>query len=112
MITITMAEEERYNNRQIERMLDDQSNDIKGHMDAALAPLIVQTTKTNGRVSVMEKMVWMAAGAVVILTPFTYYLATEVGSIKEDLRDTVREEARTAVDEAFDARIESLEVAD
>jgi hypothetical protein len=110
-ITI-MSEEERYNNRQIERMLDEQSTDIKGHMDAAIAPLIVQTTKTNGRVGVMEKMVWMAAGAVVILTPFTYYLATEIGTIKDDLRETVREEARTAVDEAFDARINALEVAE
>lgn len=106
-ITI-MAEEERYNNRQIERMLDEQSAEIKDHIDRAVDPLTIQVTKTNGRVSMMEKMVWMAAGAVVILTPFTYYLATQISTIREDLRD----ETRQAIDEAFDARIENLEVAE
>lgn len=106
-ITI-MSEEERYNNRQIERMLDEQSSDIKEHMDAAIAPLVVQVTKTNGRVSVIEKMVWMAAGAVVILTPFTYYLASRISSIQE----SIQTQTRQAVDDALDARIEKLEVAE
>lgn len=97
-----MAEEERYNNRQIERMFDEQSADIKEHFDTALAPVIAQTTKTNGRVGIIEKMVWMAAGAVVILTPFTYYLATEVANLKDDLR----EETRQAVDAAFRENLE------
>lgn len=97
--------------KRLEKRLDAQSTDLKEHMDLLIDPIRVQTTKTNGRVSVMEKMVWMAAGAVVILTPFTYYIATEIGSIKESLRETVRMEARTAVDEAFDARIQALEVA-
>lgn len=107
-----MAEEERYNNRQIERMLDEQSSDIKGHMDAAIAPLVIQVTKTNGRVSVMEKMVWMAAGAVVILTPFTYYLANQIASINTSIKSAVHDEARQAVDDAFDERIQKLEVAE
>lgn len=97
--------------KRLEKRLDAQSADLKEHMNLIIEPIRVQTTKTNGRVSIMEKMVWMAAGAVVILTPFTYYIATEVGEIKESLRETVRAEARTAVDEAFGARTEALEVA-
>ena len=93
--------------KRLEKRLDAQSSDLKEHMSLIIEPIRIQTTKTNGRVSIMEKMVWMAAGAVVILTPFTYYLATEVGQLK----DSVREETRQAVDEAFDARIEKLEVA-
>jgi len=93
--------------KRLEKRLDAQSSDLKEHMSLIIEPIRIQTTKTNGRVSIMEKMVWMAAGAVVILTPFTYYIATEVGQLK----DSVREETRQAVDEAFDARIEKLEVA-
>lgn len=104
-----MAEEERYNNRQIERMLDEQSRDIKGHMDAAIAPLVIQVTKTNGRVSVMEKMVWMAAGAVVILTPFCVYLATKVTDL--ELKQARQPELiRTAIEETFQDYIESVTV--
>jgi len=93
--------------KRLEKRLDAQSSDLKEHMSLIIEPIRIQTTKTNGRVSIMEKMVWMAAGAVVILTPFTYYIATEVGQLK----DSVREETRQAVDEALDARIEALEVA-
>lgn len=98
--------------KRLERRLDAQSADLKEHITLVIEPIRVQTTKTNGRVSVIEKMVWMAAGAVIILTPFTYYIATEIGEIKESLRETVRTEARTAVDEAFDQRIQALELAD
>ena len=94
--------------KRLEKRLDAQSSDLKEHMSLIIEPIRIQTTKTNGRVSIMEKMVWMAAGAVVILTPFTYYIATEVGQLK----DSVREETRQAVDEAFDARTQALEVAE
>lgn len=97
--------------KRLEERLEAQSKDLKEHFTIQLDPIRIQTTKTNGRVSIMEKMVYMAAGAVVILTPFTYFIATEVGEIKDSLRDTVREESRQAVDEAFDARINALELA-
>ena len=87
--------------KRLERRLDVQSADLKEHMNLIIEPIRIQTTKTNGRVSVMEKMVWMAAGAVVILTPLMYYMSTEIGEIKESLRETVRVEAQTAVNEAF-----------
>lgn len=55
LITIKdMDEEARYNNRQIERMLDSQSQDLKKHMEDTIAPLLAQVTKTNGRVTTLE----------------------------------------------------------
>lgn len=78
-----MAEEERYSNRQIERMLDDQSTDIKKHIDLTVAPLLAQVKKTNGRVGWLEKMVWMACGAVVILAPLTTVMVSQVIQLKD-----------------------------
>lgn len=83
--------------KRLERRLEAQSADLKEHINLVIEPVRIQTTKTNGRVGIIEKMVWMAAGAVIILTPFTYYIATEVGNIK----DTIREETRQAVDDAI-----------
>lgn len=48
-------DETRYNNRQIERMLDSQSQDLKTHMESVIAPLVTQVTKTNGRVTELER---------------------------------------------------------
>lgn len=50
-----MSDEIRYNNRQIERMLDTQSQDLKDHFDKAINPLTAQVGKTNGRVTELEK---------------------------------------------------------
>lgn len=94
METITMDEVE----KRLERRLEAQSADLKEHMNLIIEPIRVQTTKTNGRVGIIEKMVWMAAGAVVILTPFTYFIATEVAGLK----DTIREETRQAIDDALE----------
>ena len=94
MESITMDEVE----KRLERRLEAQSADLKEHMNLIIEPIRVQTTKTNGRVGIIEKMVWMAAGAVVIHTPFTYFIATEVAGLK----DTIREETRQAIDEALE----------
>lgn len=73
-----MTDEERYTNRQIERMLDEQSNDLKGHFDLVIKPLVVQVTKTNGRVSWLEKMMWLALGALAIAMPILTWVVNTV----------------------------------
>lgn len=81
---IIMSEEERYNNRQIEKMFSEQSEDLKDHFDQKIEPLTTAVNKTNGRVGWLEKMVWLATGAVIILTPLTYWLATQVVNEKTE----------------------------
>lgn len=49
-----MAEEERYSNRQIERLLDLQTVEFEKILKAATDPILDQTTKTNGRVTHLE----------------------------------------------------------
>jgi len=99
-ITI-MSEEERYNNRQIERMFDEQSKDIKDHIDRAITPLTFQVTKTNGRVGILERMAWVSLGAIPLLTVWAGWLTFDYLNSK----DVMKHDIQQAVDEAFDANI-------
>lgn len=75
MLTIIMADEERYSNRQIERLLDEQSKDIKAHIDLVTQPILSQVLKTNGRVTANEKDIvgykvwrgWMTGGMAFVM---------------------------------------------
>jgi hypothetical protein len=66
--------EQPYTNRQIERLMDLQSIDLKKHLDMGLAPLAediteikTQTIRTNGRVGGLEKHRIFLWGAYTIL---------------------------------------------
>ncbi len=75
MFTVLMAEEERYSNRQIERMLELQSHDLKEHIDKATQPILSQVIKTNGRVNKAEEDIvnykiwrgWMTGGMAMLM---------------------------------------------
>jgi hypothetical protein len=43
-----------------------------------IAPLTVQVTKTNGTVTFLTKMVYMALGALLLLVPWAGWVTTEV----------------------------------
>lgn len=99
-----MSEEERYSNRQIERLLDEQSRDIKEHIDTKTNPIIVQTTRTNGRVSNLE--VWrgrILGGMAVITVLLPILVGVEAWMLLKiiDIPASVRQ----AVDEQFNNRV-------
>lgn len=77
-LTIIMSEEERYNNRQIERMLDEQSKELKEHISLLIRPLTEQVMKTNGTVKWQTKMLYMALGALFLLTPWAGWVTTHI----------------------------------
>jgi hypothetical protein len=75
--TVVMAEEERYSNRQIERMLENQTHDLKEHMSNLTAPILAQVLKTNGRMNkaeqdIVNQKVWRGwqNGAIAVLGVF------------------------------------------
>lgn len=110
-MNIIMVDEERYTNRQIERMLDSQSTDIKEHIDKAIGPLTAQVFKTNGRVGWLEKMVWMATGAVLVLFPITGWVLIQVSGLKassEAERASLQLEIQTAVDNSLESRVQKV----
>lgn len=102
----------------LDRKLEKQSLDLKEHMKLLTDPILQEVRRTNGRVSKNEDAIiaykvwrgWMTGGMAIIMVvlpvgvAFLTWIAIQV--INFDTR------LRTAVDEAFDARIESLEVAE
>lgn len=122
MDIVIMAEEERYNNRQIERMLDEQSKDIKEHISSALDPILEQTTKTSGRLLKVEDQInshrsWRTGmtwgGAIVFFFLTTFILPVLTWNILQTLefKESLTEEIQSAVDRSFEDRINALETA-
>lgn len=93
-----MTAEPRYNNRQVEKMLSEQSADIKEHMDLKIAPLLTQVLKTNGRVSFNEKMVYVAIGALGIFTPIFSWFILDYIAFKERFPNEVTEAVYNALE--------------
>lgn len=58
-------DEPRYSNRQIERMLDTQSSDLKAYITTAVEPILIQTTAHNHRMTKIERYIIVLATAVV-----------------------------------------------
>lgn len=90
--------EERYNNRQIEKMLTDQSADIKEHIDLKVSPLLEQVKKTNGRVSWNEKMIYLAMGSLFIVLPMLTYVLVDYWRFKERFPEAVSDAVREGLD--------------
>lgn len=98
---IFMTEEERYSNRQIERMFDEQSRDLKEHFDDTIEPLTVQVTKTNGRLRWAERMIWVAMGALVILTPLMTWALVQIVGLKDSIKNDIHTQTQTAVQDVL-----------
>jgi hypothetical protein len=93
MIITIMADEERYSNRQIERLLDEQSSDIKGHIDLVTRPILDQVLKTNGRVTKNEDDIvkhkewrgWIMGGLAVLSFFVTSLIGLQVWMVVQIL---------------------------
>ncbi len=103
-IIINMTEA-RYNNTQIERMFDEQnrfrdqqSDDLKEHMELLIAPLLKQVTKTNGRLSMAEKLIWLAVGALPVVAGVLIFLAKDYMDFKENFREEIHSAVESSID--------------
>lgn len=106
-----MADEERYSNRQIEKLLSEQSSDLKEHIDHATRPILEQTTKTNGRLGKAEEDIkdlriwrgWMTGGmaVIIIILPVVVGLMTWMVIKIVNVDHTISK----AIDEAFEANL-------
>lgn len=48
-----------------------------------IRPILTQATKTNGRVGVLEKMVYLASGAVLVITPLSIWMMSQILQLKD-----------------------------
>lgn len=121
-MTITiMADEEKYTNRQVERMLDEQSRDIKEHITIVTSPILDEVKKTNGRVTLLESQVssqrnWRTGmtwgGAVVFFFLTTFILPVLTWNLLQtiQLKESIGIEVQDAIDQAFEERLQALEI--
>ena len=66
-----MTGNEQYSNREIDILHNSLMDQMKTHNKATMAELLGikdQTTKTNGRVTKLEKFMWIAIGAITVLS--------------------------------------------
>lgn len=104
MKIIIMSEEERYNNRQIERMLDEQSKELKEHISLLISPLTKQVMLTNGTVKWQTKLLYIGIGALVLLTPWASWVT--VSLLSQDKNLITQEDLDTAVNNAVQRNLE------
>lgn len=121
-MTITiMSDEEKYTNRQVERMLDEQSRDIKEHITIVTSPILDEVKKTNGRVTLLESQVgshrnWRTGmtwgGAVVFFFLTTFILPVLTWNLLQtiQLKESIGIEVQDAIDQAFEERLQALEI--
>jgi len=61
-----------FTNREIDAKLASQIEDLKRHMDKLITPLTEQVTKTNGRVTKMERNLLVVAVASITYAALNY----------------------------------------
>lgn len=107
-----MSDEERYNNRQIERMFEEQSKDIKDHIDMVTTPILEQTTKTNGRLLSAEGEItqiriwrgWMTGGMAIIMIVLPVVVGLMTWMVIQVV--TIDHTISKAIDAAFEANLQ------
>lgn len=80
---------------------------IENIRDQEIKPVREQTTKTNGRVTALEKGQWLAMGSIAVLTPIVLGLSTwvliQVVTLRQDLKEEARAALRDVISSDYDA---------
>lgn len=91
-----------YSNRELDERFTSLQDSFEVRLDTqteTLGRIEKQTTKTNGRVTMLEKFMWSSIGVFPLIAGFTGWLAIDYLSH----RDTVpKEQIQAAVNQAFD----------
>tara|TARA_R110000850_G_scaffold61209_1_gene139976 strand:- start:1235 stop:1537 length:303 start_codon:yes stop_codon:yes gene_type:complete len=90
-------EEPRYNNRQVEKMLKQSTDDIKEFISLKVDPLAAAVTYTNGKVRFNEKMIYMALGAMLLVTPMLSWFILDYLDFKDQYRDDIKVTVETVL---------------
>lgn len=98
--------EERYNNRQVEKMFTDQSNDLKEHFDLKIEPLTTQVTKTNGTVRWLTKMIYVALGALPLLSIWAWIITQQFLSSQTELSPAQVNEMKVILQPIVDSGVD------
>lgn len=91
---------EKYSDGVLDEKFINIEDKMEAHFDAQNQTLIrieSQTTKTNGRVKWLEKMIWLAVGALAPLTFWSIWLTNETLKSKEELSPIQNQAIQAAV---------------
>lgn len=73
-----------------------------------LARIEIQSNKTNGRVTWMERMIWGATGALTIITPISFWLVTEAMNEQQQvqaIKATLAAQVSQSVEQGLNNRV-------
>lgn len=68
-----------------------------------------QTTRTNGRVTLVEKLIWTGLGALPLLTGWSGWMTNEILAAKESLTPVQQAAINEAVREAIRGELKALD---
>lgn len=90
--------EQRYNNRQVEKMMKESTDEIKTFISLKVDPLTKQVTYTNGKVRFNEKMIYMALGSLVLVVPMlSWFLLDYI-----EFKDRYHSDLASAIEDVLD----------
>ena len=93
--------------REIVNAKKEHRDDIKDLKDNHFAPILAQTTKTNGRVSILELLVKVIAPfLIVVASSVAGYLFLEIGDIPEKRQQYIAEQLPAVVQSAIRAEFD------
>ena len=93
--------------REIVNAKKEHRDDIKDLKDNHFAPILAQTTKTNGRVNILELLVKVIAPVIIVAaSSVAGYLFLEIGDVPEKRQQYIAEQLPAVVQSAIRAEFD------